>query len=282
MDDSFSLLGLDRELCERVLEEPVEELEIKHFVFEDLLDSQERLVCRKVRINESFEVFGYVLEKTSRSIFGKHTEELLGCCLGYSGGSIFSFEDLNFKIQSFDNFSLVVEAVEVTTGTSLYFELCNLCELPESAPQEMDIALSLYSASFHKLSPLSRLDQIAEENRDVLKLAVKGNEKAVEKLEREIGEEEARRLLREFTSMPHKLFDTCILQMGVGYTIIGIVTSVRELNLSGAALTSVDVIAEDLNFNILFRGERDISDGDRIKAEGKFYGLALFEQIGGA
>ena len=45
MDDSFSILGLTAEgFCEEAKERG-KELEVKHFVFEDLLDTQERLVC---------------------------------------------------------------------------------------------------------------------------------------------------------------------------------------------------------------------------------------------
>ncbi len=282
MDDSFSLLGLDRELCKRISEESTEELEIKHFVFEDLLDTQERLVCRRYRLSENFEVFVYIMKKTSRSIFSsKHSEKLLGCCLGYLSGSPFSFEDLNFKIQSLEEFSLTVEAAEVTTGKSFYFELCNLCELPEKAPQEVKILLTLYAPTVAKLPPLSHLNQLAEENREILKLAIKGNEKAVEKLERELGEEESKRLLKEFSSVPHRLFDTCIFQSTNGYTIIGVVTSSKEIEFLGNKATLINMIAEDMNFTVLTPRHEKITDGERLEVEGKLFGVAVSKPSGG-
>jgi len=276
MDDSFSLLGLiAEELCEEARERG-KEVEVKHFVFEDLLDTQEKLICSYLSIDELFSVYYYLLRKNSKSLFSRREELSLGCYLAYQGGSLFTFEDFNFKIRSLEEFSLLVEAVEISSGNSFFFELCNLCELPEKTPQEQEVLLTLYATSVKKLPPPLHFDQIADENREILKLAVRGNEKATEKLERELGERETERLLAEFRSRPEDLFDTCILSIQNIYSIIGIVTSVKEVAFLDRSLYSVGLLSEEMNFTVLVPSFIDITDGDRIEVKGKMYGVALF------
>ena len=276
MDDSFSILNLHGErFCEEAKERG-KEVEIKHFVFEDLLDTRERLICKYIPLGDFFGVYHYILRKESSSIFSKKEEFSLGCYLSYHGGSLFTFEDFNFKVQSLEEFSLLVEAVEISSGNSFYFELCNLCELPEKTPQEQDVLLTLYAVSIKKLPPPIYFDQIADENREILKLAVKGNEKATEKLERELGEKETQRLLTEFKSRPEELFDTCILSSQNTYSVIGIVTSVREIEICGKKLSSIDVLSEEVNLTVLVPASTPVVDGDRIEVTGKMYGLAVF------
>jgi hypothetical protein len=275
MDDSFSILDLTaEEPCEEAKEKG-KEVEVRHFVFEDLLDTQERLVCSYLSINELFSIYHYVLKKDSRSLFSRREELSLGCYLAYRGGSLFTFEDFNFKIQSLEEFSLLVEAVEVSSGNSFYFELCNLCELPEKTPHEQDVLLTLYATSVKNLPPPVHFDQIADENREILKLAVRGNEKATEKLERELGEKETERLLAEFRSHPEELFDTCILSTQNLYSIIGIVTSVREVTVFGKPLYSVGLLSEEMNLTVLAPISVKVADGDRIEVSGKMYGIAV-------
>jgi hypothetical protein len=274
MDDSFSILKIAEEPCEEAKERG-KEVEVRHFVFEDLLDTQEKLLCNYLSVNDLFSVYHYVLRKDSRSLFSRREEFSLGCYLAYRGGSLFTFEDFNFKIQSLEEFSLLVEAVEVSSGNSFYFELCNLCELPEKTPHEQDVLLTLYATSVKNLPPPVHFDQIADENREILKLAVRGNEKATEKLERELGEKETERLLAEFRSHPEELFDTCILSTQNLYSIIGIVTSVREVTVFGKPLYSVGLLSEEMNLTVLAPISVKVADGDRIEVSGKMYGIAV-------
>jgi len=276
MDDSFSILGLIAEEPCEVAKERGEELEVRHFVFEDLLDTQEKLVCNFLKVDELFGVYHYLLRKESKSIFSRKEEFSLGCYLAYRGGSLFTFEDFNFKIQSLEEFSLLVEAVEISSGNSFFFELCNLCELPERTPQEQEVLLTLYATSVKKLPPPFHFDQIADENREILKLAIRGNEKATEKLERELGERETERLLAEFKSRPEDLFDTCIFSVQNTYSIIGIVTSIKKVAFLGRPLYSVGLLSEEMNFTVLVPSSTGIADGDRIEVTGKMYGVALF------
>ncbi|TCK06418.1 hypothetical protein [Phorcysia thermohydrogeniphila] len=276
MDDSFSILSLTaEEPCEEAKERG-KEVEVKHFVFEDLLDTQEKLVCNCLAVNELFSVYHYLLRKDLRSLFSRKEELSLGCYLAYRGGSLFTFEDFNFKIHSLEEFSLLVEAVEVSSGSSFYFELCNLCELPERTPHEQDVILTLYATSLKRLPPSVHFDQIADENREILKLAVRGNEKATEKLERELGERETERLLAEFRTRPEELFDTCILSTQNLYSIIGIVTSVRKVSVLGKSLYSVGLFSEEVNLTVLAPTSVRVTDGDRIEVSGRMYGVAVF------
>ncbi len=273
MEESFRELDLEGRICQEVKERG-EESEIKHFVFEDLLDTNEKLLCYSLDLSP-FSVYFYLLKKEKSSLFSKEREKELGCYLGYRDGSLYTFEDLNFKIHSLEEFTLLTEAVEITTGVSFFFELCNLCKLPEKLPGELEVVLTLYSQRVSLLPPLVKFDQVADENKELLKLAVKGNEKAVEKLEREIGEEETKRLIKEVRKQPEELFDTCILSNGNAYSIVGIVTSVKKLSFQGKELTSIELFSEELEFTVLSPVEVKISEGERLKAHGKMFGIAL-------
>ena len=98
MDDSFSILGLSEEDFCFLTEERGQEVEITHFVFEDLLDSQEKLLCKKFEVDENFGVYFYLLSKESRSFFSKREDKSLGCYMAYKNGVVYTFEDFNFKI----------------------------------------------------------------------------------------------------------------------------------------------------------------------------------------
>jgi hypothetical protein len=272
MDDSFSILGLSKEICEEATERG-KKLRVKHFVFDDLLDTSENLACYVLDFEENFSVYNYVLEKEKLSFFSRSEFKELGCYLGYKKGTLFTFEDFNFKIQSLDEFTLLVEAIEVSHGVSFLFELCNLCQLPERIQGELDVRLSLYSNSVKVLSSPSKIDQFADENREILKLAVKGNEKAKEKIERELGKTETEKLLKEFYTKPEQLFDTCILSENQNYTIIGIVMSVNPVTLGEAKLLSVDLYAEDMEFSVLLNSQENLKEGSRIQVHGKMYGV---------
>jgi hypothetical protein len=273
MDDSFSILGLDKEDFCSLAEEKGREVEITHFVFEDLLDSQEKLLCKKFEVDEKFGVYFYLLRKESRSFFSKKDDKPLECCIAYKNGVVYTFEDFNFKIQSLEEFTLLVEAVEISTGNSFFFELCNLCELPERLSSEHNVNLSLYAREVKKLNPLIYFDQVADEHRDILKLAVKGNEKAMEKLERELGERETRRLVEELKLRPEEIFDTCIFSNLNYYFTIGIVTSTGEVEVREQKLFSINILVEDMNLNVLTPVCPEISDGDRIQISGKMFGI---------
>ncbi|WP_457680856.1 hypothetical protein [Thermovibrio sp.] len=272
MEDSFSILGLDREVCSETAQEG-RKREIKYFVFEDLLDTNEKLICYS-KEEENFGVYSYHLLKRKSSLFSREEEKKLGCYLGYKGGTIYTFEDFNFKINSLEEFTLLTEAVEITTGISFFFELCNLCQLPEELKGEADIILSLFSREVKLLPPLTKFDQIADENRELLKLAVKGNEKAIEKLEREVGEEEARRLLREIKRNPQELFDTCILYDN-SYFVVGIATSLKEVEFKGKKLYSIDIFAEELELTVLTPNKVGVSEGERLLVSGRMFGIAI-------
>lgn len=273
MDDSFSLLGIDKEFCQEAKESGTESL-VKHFVFEDLLDTSEKLICYSNEIGE-FSIYNYVLVKEKLSLFSKKKEQDLGCYLGYKNGSVYTFEDFNFKINSFEKFTLLTEAVEVTTGNSFFFELCNLCQLPEKLSGELDVALSIYTRNLKNLSPLIHFDQIADENRELLKLVLKGNNKAREKLESEIGETETKRLIEEFKSKPEELFDTCLLYLGNSYTVIGVVTSVKEARFKEYPLTLVEVFSEEIELTVLTSQKVNLTEGERIKLNGRMFGIAI-------
>ncbi len=273
MEDSFSILGVERDACEEAVNEGREH-EIKHFVFEDLLDTHEKLICYRKELGE-FSVYSYVLKKEKLSFFSREEERELGCYLGYRGGSLYTFEDFNFKINSLEEFTLLTEAVEITSGVSFYFELCNLCQLPEELKGELDVILTVYGKEVKKLPPLSRFDQVADENREILKLAVKGNEKAIEKLEREVGEEETRRLLSELKRHPEELFDTCVFPSGNSYFIVGIVTAVKEVEFEGRELLSIDLFAEELEFTLLTANKVELAEGERLSVNGKMFGVAV-------
>ena len=276
MDDSFSILGLNKEDFCFLAEERGQEVEITHFVFEDLLDSQEKLLCKKFDVDENFGVYFYLLRKESRSFFSKRDDKPLGCYMAYKNGAVYTFEDFNFKIQSLEEFTLLVEAVEISTGNSFFFELCNLCELPERLSSEHSVNLSLYAREVKKLKPLVYFDQVADEHREILKLAVKGNEKAVEKLERELGERETRRLVEELKLRPEEIFDTCIFSNLNQYFAIGIVTSANKVKVKDRELFSIDILVEDMDLNILTPVCPDVTDGDRIQTSGKMFGIVNF------
>ena len=184
MDDSFSILGLNKEEFCSLAEERGQEVEITHFVFEDLLDSQEKLLCKKFEVDENFGVYFYFLRKESRSFFSKREDKPLGCYMAYKNGAVYTFEDFNFKIQSLEEFTLLVEAVEISTGNSFFFELCNLCELPErlSSDSEHSVNLSLYAKEVKKLEPLVHFDQVADEHREILSLLLKVTKKRYKSL----------------------------------------------------------------------------------------------------
>jgi hypothetical protein len=273
MDDSFSILGLNKEEFCSLAEERGQEVEITHFVFEDLLDSQEKLLCRKFEVDENFGVYFYLLRKESRSFFSKRDDKPLGCYMAYKNGAVYTFEDFNFKIQSLEEFTLLVEAVEISTGNSFFFELCNLCELPERLSSEHSVNLSLYAREVRKLKPLVYFDQVADEHREILKIAVKGNEKAMEKLERELGERETMRLVKELKSRPEEIFDTCIFSNLNQYFAIGIVTSINKVKVEDRKLFSIDILVEDMDLNILTPVCLDVTDGDRIRISGKMFGI---------
>ncbi|SMP07138.1 hypothetical protein SAMN06265339_0445 [Desulfurobacterium pacificum] len=275
MDDSFSLLKAEAELCEE-FDEDGDSLEVKHFVFEDLLDTSEKFICKRKQLGGGFCLYRYYLLKDSRSIFSRREERPLGCYLCYRDGTVLTFEDFNFKIQSFDEFTLLVEAIEVSSGISYFFELCNLCELPEKVKAEQDVALTLFCQSVKKLPPPTRFDQIADENREVLKLAEKGNDKALEKLERELGREETIRLLKEVREHPEELFDTYISCTENAYKVIGIVTDVKVVEVEGRKFLRLGILAEDLDFTVLTPVKEGIADGDRIEVIGKLRGVAVF------
>ncbi len=276
MDDSFSILGLSKEDFCSLAEERGQEVEITHFVFEDLLDSQEKLLCKKFDVDENFGVYFYLLRKESRSFFSKREDKPLGCYMAYKNGAVYTFEDFNFKIQSLEEFTLLVEAVEISTGNSFFFELCNLCELPERLSSEHSVNLSLYAREVRKLKPLVYFDQVADEHREILKLAVKGNEKAMEKLERELGERETRRLVEELKLGPEEIFDTCIFSNLNQYFAVGIVTSVNKVEVEDQELFSIDILVEDMDLNILTPVCPDVTDGDRIQVSGKMFGIVNF------
>jgi len=275
MDDSFSTLGFNqRHFCGEA-EERGRELTVRHFVFDDLLDSGETLTCRALNLGSSFRIFNYILIRESASVFQRKEHRSLGCCIAYTEGNPFTFEDFNFKLRSFDDFSLLVEAVEVSSGNNFFFELCNVCELPERITQEQEVLLTLYAKSLRKLPLPAHFDQVADENREVLKLALKGNEKATEKLQRELGEEEVARLISELKSHPEELFDTCMLYSQGAYSIIGIVTACNRFSVAGREFLTVDAITEDVCIKALCSFPVDVEDGDRIEVTGKMYGLAL-------
>jgi hypothetical protein len=272
MDESFSILELPPQLCKKSKGETVE---VKHFVFEDLLDSQEKLICRHAEIDENFSTYLYLLEKKRDSFFSREEEKPLGCYLGYRAGVLYTFEDFNFKINSFDEFTLLSEAVEVTTGTSFFFELCNLCQLPHELSGEIELLLSIYSRKVKRIPPLTHFDQIADENREVLKMAVKGNPRAVEKLEREVGEEEAKRLIKEFKTRPEELFDTCILSSEGSYSVVGIVTALGTEEVEGRQLTVVDLFAEEFELRVLSPHVEPVKEGERVALSGKMFAVAM-------
>ncbi|GAB6077032.1 hypothetical protein [Desulfurobacterium crinifex] len=273
MDDSFSILGLSKEDFCSLAEERGQEVEITHFVFEDLLDSQEKLLCKKFEVDENFGVYFYLLTKESRSFFSKRDDKPLECCIAYKNGVVYTFEDFNFKIQSLEEFTLLVEAVEISTGNSFFFELCNLCELPERLSSEHSVNLSLYAREVKKLRPLVYFDQVADEHREILKLAVKGNEKAMEKLERELGERETRRLVEELKLRPEEIFDTCIFSNLNQYFAIGIVTSFDKVEVEERELFSINILVEEMELNILTPVCPDVTDGDRVQVSGKMFGI---------
>jgi len=277
MDDSFSLIETEAELCEET--ENLERVfEVKHFVFEDLLDTNEKLLCKRAELGGGFCLYKYFLFKESRSFFSKNEEKELGCYLCFKNGSLMVFEDFNFKVCSLEQFTPLVEAVEVSSGVSFFFELCNLCELPESLPAEQKILLTLHPKKFRKLLPLSTFDQLADENREILKLAEKGNEKALEKLEREIGEEESLRLLREVREHPERIFDTYIFWSGNEYRIIGLVTGIEEIRLKDREFLRVGIFAEELDFTAVLPKFEGLVDGDRIEVVGIMRGFAVFNR----
>jgi len=272
MDDSFSILGINPKhlLKEAELKSPIL---VKHYVFEDLLDSGENLLFRKLTLENGFEFYLYSLLKKTKTPFGREEENILGYYIGFKDGNVLNFEDFNFKISSFDEFSLLVEAVETGEGETFCFELCNVGELPERIKGELPVSLAVYSESVEKIETPVHLNQVADENKELFKLAIKGNEKAYEKLERELGNL-AQEILK-MSSSPETLFDTFVLNSENNYTLIGITTSLREVSLGDKKLTVISILAEDRRFVILSRNAGQIKEGDRVKVKGKMYGVAL-------
>lgn len=273
MDDSFSNLGLKKEEFCSSAEEDGKEVEVIHFVFEDLLDFHEKLVCKKMRVNADFDVYVYLLRKEESSFFLRSKEKRLECCMAYRKGTTYTFEDFNFRIQSLEEFTLLAEAVETSTGKNFFFELCNLCELPERLSSEHTVTLSLYAKEVKTLKPLVYFDQIVDENREILKLAVKGNERAIGKVERALGRNEAGKLIEELKSEPQKFFDTYIFSHLNHYFTIGIVTSIEKEKVGTSEIFSINILVEDMNLNVLTPSCPNITDGDRIQVNGKMFGI---------
>jgi hypothetical protein len=277
MDDSFSILGLNKDSICLEVSELGKEVAVKHFVFDDLLDTGESLYCKVYDLGGGFSSFLYLLRRTTEGILKRAEEKELGCYLGFSKGAVYTFEDFNFKIRSFEEFTLLVEAVEYDSGKSFEFSLVNLCALPERLSSEVKVSLTLYSKSVEPISPLDYIDQMALENKETIELASAGSEKAFEKLEREVGIEETQRLLREFKKEPEKMFDTYIFEStGGNYNIVGTVTSVDSVRCKGRNLGIVDFISEGYELRALTAGKVP-SVGERVKFFGKFYGFVVLE-----
>jgi len=275
MDDSFSILGLNGEsICSETLELG-EEIEVKHFVFDDLLDTGETLKCRFCNLSGGFSSYLYVLRKSTNGLLKRAEERQLGCYLGYAHGAVYIFEDFNFKIKSLEKFTLLVEAAEYDSGRPFKFQLVNLCSLPERLSSELKVSLTLFAQSVSRVAPLERIDQLAQENRETIELASAGSERAVEKLEREVGVEETRRLISEFRHEPENMFDTYLLEVSDGlYGMVGTVTSLREISLRGEKLSLIDFICEGLELRAISR-KTSLETGGRVKLTGRFSGIAI-------
>ncbi|WP_457568838.1 hypothetical protein [Desulfurobacterium sp.] len=244
--------------------------EVKYFIFEDLLDTGEILIGKKFETS-GFSFISYSLLKRSRHIFKKWDENYLGCFVGFIDGTKMLFEDFSFKIKDFSNFTLLAEAVEVESGNIYSFTLVNVCDLPKALKWEVPVNITIFAED--KVEKVEEPSSPVEDEyvAKLLKLALKGHGKAIDRLEKILNIDNASLLLKKVRRNPEEFFRRTILHISKDrYTIIGDVVSTTPLNIDGLELFNTLVATEGIELSVLLKEK--FSEGERLKINGRMVG----------
>ncbi|SNR65342.1 hypothetical protein [Desulfurobacterium atlanticum] len=243
---------------------------VEYFVFEDMLDTGETLISRSIE-ESGFTIFTYHLLKKSKNIFKKWDKIDLGCFIGFKKGILLKFEDLNFAIKELENFTLLVEAVEIETGAIINFNLINVSDLPKALKYEVPVRIALFSETENLLpeSPKSPIEK--ECIVKLIKLALKGMGKAIDKLEKLLPDENVSLLLKRIRRNPENYFKSVILHTSKEkYTIIGKVIQVEETEIQGIELFHMKIAVENFLLSVITK--KTFKAGERVKLFGKLTG----------
>ncbi|WP_456437458.1 hypothetical protein [Desulfurobacterium sp.] len=244
--------------------------EVKYFIFEDLLDTGELLIGKKFEVDE-FSFITYFLLKKSRNIFRKWDENYLGCFAGFKSGTEMLFEDFSFKIKDFSDFTLLAEAVEVESGNIYSFTLANICDLPKALKWEVPVKVAIFADGVAEKveEPSSPIEDSCVIR--LLKLALKGHGKAIDRLEKVLNIDNASLLLKKVRRNPEEFFRSAILHISKDrYTVIGRAVSSAAVNLDNQELFSTVLETEGVNLAVLLKDK--VSEGGRIKITGRMVG----------
>lgn len=102
------------------------------------------------------------------------------------------FEDFLFKIKDFSDFTLLAEAVEVESGNIYSFTLANICDLPKALKWEVPVKVAIFADGVAEKveEPSSPIEDSCVIR--LLKLALKGHGKAIDRLEKVLNIDNAR------------------------------------------------------------------------------------------
>ncbi|WP_456460028.1 hypothetical protein [Desulfurobacterium sp.] len=102
------------------------------------------------------------------------------------------FKDFLFKIKDFSDFTLLAEAVEVESGNIYSFTLANICDLPKALKWEVPVKVAIFADGVAEKveEPSSPIEDSCVIR--LLKLALKGHGKAIDRLEKVLNIDNAR------------------------------------------------------------------------------------------
>ncbi len=197
-------------------------------ILDDILDIGEELIS-ECKEDNLFVSCNYYLKKYSKSIFSPKPKTLfLGKYTSLKDSYKYGFEDITFLAKNINDFSPLVEALEIENAKTLYFYFVNFGKVQDKLKKNeiMDINLSIEIKKLVKLPILSKIDFLLEDNKELIDLASQGNYRAIEKLE-ELLKEEAYKVLRFYKTKPYKLFQTYFKYINKAYyEFVGIVKNI--------------------------------------------------------
>ncbi|WP_456426515.1 hypothetical protein [Desulfurobacterium sp.] len=181
------------------------------------------------------------------------------------------FEDFSFKIKDFSDFTLLAEAVEVESGNIYSFTLANICDLPKALKWEVPVKVAIFADGVAE--KVEEPSSPIEDSRVIrlLKLALKGHGKAIDRLEKVLNIDNASLLLKKVRRNPEEFFRSAILHISKDrYTVIGRAVSSAAVNLDNQELFSTVLETEGVNLAVLLKDK--VSEGERIKITGRMVG----------
>ena len=261
---------IKEKLCKKAKDKGKQKI-VEYFVFEDMLDTGETLISRSIE-ESGFTIFTYHLLKKSKNIFKKWDKIDLGCFIGFKKGVLLKFEDLNFAIKELENFTLLVEAVEIETGTIINFNLINVSDLPKALKYEVPVRIALFSETENSLLDTPQYPIEKECIVKLIKLALKGMGKAIDKLEKLLPNENVSLLLKRVRRNPENYFESVILHTSKEkYTVIGKIIQTEEVEIQGVELSHLKITVE--NFLLSAITKTAFKPGERVKLSGKLTGF---------